>query len=85
MKTKICQLCLVYSNDYKYYAWYTKTTNDYKTGRCITNLKICNACIKKIDNDIEILSLDELDEIPFKLKMGKQFEYHEINKFIGKF
>ena len=85
MKTKICQLCLLYSTEIKDYAWYTKTTNDYKTGRCITNLKICDACIKEIANDIEILSLDVLDEIPFKLKTGKQFEYHEINKFIGKF
>ena len=47
--------------------------------------KLENLQRKKIDNDIEILSLDELDEIPFKLKMRKQFEYHEINKFIGKF
>ena len=82
---QLCQICLLLSSKIKFYAWYTKNTNDYKTSRCITNLKICDSCIKKIDNDIEILSLDALDEIPFKLKMGKQFEYHEINKFIGKF
>ena len=39
---QLCQICLV-SSHIKYYAWYTKNTNDYKTGRCITNLKICNA------------------------------------------
>ena len=82
---QLCQLCLLYSTEIKDYAWYTKTTKDYKTGRCITNLKICDACIKEIDNDIEILALDDVDEIPFKLKLGRQFEYHEINKFIGKF
>jgi len=85
MKKELCQLCVSYSNDYKHYAWYTKNTEDYKTGRCITNLKICGTCIKEINSDIEILSLDALDEIPFKLKIGKQFEYHETNKFIGKF
>jgi len=85
MKNQLCQLCVMYSKDYKFYGWYTKNTDDYKTGRCITNLLICNICIKEISSDIEILSLDVLDEIPFKLKIGKQFEYHETNKFICKF
>ena len=84
MKNQLCQLCVMYSNDYKFYGWYTKNTDDYKTGRCITNLLICNTCFTDITDDIEILSLDVLDEIPFKLKMGKQFEYYETNRFIGK-
>ena len=85
MKKQLCQLCVLYTNQIKYYGWYTKNTENYKTGRCITNLKICDACIEEIKDDIEILTLDVLDEIPFKLKMGKQFEYSEVNKFIGKF
>ena len=56
MKKELCQLCVKYSYDYKHYAWYTKNTEDYKTGRCITNLKICETCIKEINDDIESIS-----------------------------
>ena len=72
MKTKLCQLCTQYTHEIKHYGWYTKDSKDYQTGKWITNLLICNSCINENANNITILSISALDEIPFKLKINKE-------------
>ena len=72
MKTKLCQLCTQYTDKIKHYGWYTKDSKDYNTGKWITNLLICNSCINENANNITILSISALDEIPFKLKINKE-------------
>lgn len=69
---ELCQLCVYYSDEIKHYGWYSKDSKDHETGKWITNLLICNSCIKKNADAIEILSISTLDEIPFKLKKGNQ-------------
>ena len=66
---ELCELCVYYSNEIKNYAWYS---NDHDVIHWKTNLLICNSCIKQKADAIEILSISTLNEIPFKLKKGKQ-------------
>lgn len=72
MKKQLCQLCEYYSDEIKHYKWYSTDSKDHETGKWITNLLICNSCIKQNADAIEILSISTLNEIPFKLKKGKQ-------------
>ena len=69
---ELCQLCVYYSDEIKHYGWYSKDSKDHETGKWITDLLICNSCIKQKADAIEILSISTLNEIPFKLKKGKQ-------------
>ena len=72
---ELCQLCSnYYTKKIKDYGLYTKDSNDHKTGRWITNLLICDTCIKKNTDNIEILSISALDQIPFKIKRDKKIE-----------
>lgn len=81
-----CNLCLNNSYISKHYAYYVRTTKDINKDRCVTNLTICDTCLNKIKDDIEILSNDiNLSEIPFKLKHGKHLWYYEYNLYKSRF
>ena len=83
---EICNLCLKTCSSVVAFSYYTRESNDIKTGRYLTNLYICELCVCNIQNDIFILSDDEdLESVPFKLLPNKHLTYYEFTKYKSKF